>query len=338
MELLAEWIINTTLDKKNVEKYKNNLLAAIFLCILIIGFSFGCIKELITSNAASLIVNSLCLSFCLVSVLMFRYEKTREHSLNVLVLLLFATFLISYSFSTLEQPLYLRSLYFPLLTYTFNKNKVSSLVSVAYIIILIISQIIYPVLGINNFLTLVLVYLTIMAFCYSINFVNNKFTKIVNKKIEITKNTDRQTGLFNKQGMFDMAEKVQKTNVSYYVLMIDIDNFKSINDMKGHQVGDEYISKMVEILKSCTNDNDFVGRFGGDEFTVLKIIQDYEDIREFLKKLISDASKMDDYPMTISIGCVQGNSKASVQSLYYHADEALYYTKANGKNNYAIYK
>ncbi|MGN1188237.1 MAG: GGDEF domain-containing protein [Lachnospiraceae bacterium] len=158
---------------------------------------------------------------------------------------------------------------------------------------------------------------------------------------------DAATGLLNKRALIEYTNDTLAstgTGKSYMVL-IDIDNFKSINDTYGHLMGDKAILLLAETLVETLDGRGIVGRFGGDEFFVLtEDIPNETQLRLFLKALLSklrlnESHKLGDLRFTLSMGISQypeaGNSFKSMFAL---ADKALYIAKDKGKNRYIIYR
>lgn len=159
---------------------------------------------------------------------------------------------------------------------------------------------------------------------------------------------DAMTGLYNKETFTQIMESVLKpediSKKKHALLIVDIDNFKSINDNFGHLFGDQVITKIGMTLKNSFRSNDFVGRVGGDEFCAA--IMDMSDIESVLRKA---QQICDNIRHTYSRGDVSCSISASVgiavypedgedfEHLFQHADEALYMAKQNGRNRY-VYK
>lgn len=157
---------------------------------------------------------------------------------------------------------------------------------------------------------------------------------------------DLLSGLYNK--MSTEEEIVAKLSVMQprtYVglVMIDIDDFKTINDMYGHSVGDEVIQKIADILKEKFSNSNVIGRVGGDEFQVfVDEVLDPAIIEEKTNLLCDVIPKAFDGTnlggkVTVSIGVYYTNSSVSYDVLYKKADVALYTAKSMGKNRYEIY-
>ena len=128
------------------------------------------------------------------------------------------------------------------------------------------------------------------------------------------------------------------------VMYIDLDNFKNINDVLGHSYGDELLIDVTHRLKQAIDENDYLARFGGDEFIVLS--QNIGDIGLYEEK-IRKIQKVFSYPfvlslkeffVTISIGVAYApRDGKTTQSLIKNVDLAMYTAKENGKNTYCFY-
>ncbi|MCM3362212.1 sensor domain-containing protein [Niallia sp. MER TA 168] len=127
------------------------------------------------------------------------------------------------------------------------------------------------------------------------------------------------------------------------VLFLDLDQFKRINDTKGHGTGDIILKKVAHRLKSAIKENDFVARLGGDEFLILLENKTKWETSEVAKKIISQFSvpfivKQDEFFVTPSIGISMFPEDGKEQeSLIKNADAAMYVAKDYGKNNYQFY-
>ncbi len=170
--------------------------------------------------------------------------------------------------------------------------------------------------------------------------------KIVERPYYTTEaSKDSATGLMNKRAIMEYsAHKLNEDkNKRLSLLVIDIDDFKSINDNYGHLFGDQVILRIAEILKRVVSTRGTVARFGGDEFVLLLENCDNEAIGYILQTVCSEigllfADEHSELNITISVGISNypqdGNS---YEELFLKADKALYIAKANGKNNYIIY-
>ncbi len=159
---------------------------------------------------------------------------------------------------------------------------------------------------------------------------------------------DPGTGLFNKRAINEYAvEKIQECeqeNKSFYLAVVDIDDFKKVNDTYGHMFGDEVISKVSEIMRNVLDVRGIVGRFGGDEFMiVIENVETEEALRRILKTICKHImweyeSLQDKLMITTSWGIAKYPTEgANYEELFEKADKALYIAKAKGKNRVIIY-
>ena len=150
---------------------------------------------------------------------------------------------------------------------------------------------------------------------------------------------DKLTGVLNRTG-YDSVYRDLNLDKTIFIL-VDLDDFKSVNDSFGHSVGDKLLKRVSDILTKFFP-HDFVCRIGGDEFAVL--IFDYnEDIRKDLMRKFDAIEEeistvRDSLPRgTISVGIAFGNKKDNTDSLYRKADRAMYHIKTHTKCGYCFY-
>ena len=158
--------------------------------------------------------------------------------------------------------------------------------------------------------------------------------------------TDTLTGLLNKGATNNKLEMLTKRKPGC-LMMIDLDAFKLINDIYGHNAGDKILISFSILLKGFLGPDDIIGRMGGDEFTAFSIaIKTEEDLKEFSDNLnttlILDAKRIlgkdMDIPLGASIGAIflDGKGMEYADALKF-ADKALYSVKNNGKHGYSLY-
>jgi len=155
-------------------------------------------------------------------------------------------------------------------------------------------------------------------------------------------NRDFLTGLYNRRYFFknmdSYLKKIAQSHEEYTIAMIDIDFFKKINDTYGHDVGDNIIINLSEILRTNTSHKDIVSRFGGEEFCIVLKDIDNTTANKVLEKLrtsVESATYVTDkdehIKFTISIG-VAHSSEDSLEEIINQADMMLYNAKQNGRN------
>ncbi len=168
-----------------------------------------------------------------------------------------------------------------------------------------------------------------------------------NKIIARQNLTDNLTGVLNRRGFFDSIKSIsyfaQRNDLTTGILMIDIDNFKQINDLYGHTTGDHILRHVAETLKNSKRTSDIVGRYGGEEFIIYlssvdpdKLFHVAEKIRDSVKNSKNEFG----IPVTISIGAASRlfgrNVEREVDDLIKSADSCLYTSKKEGKNKTTV--
>lgn len=167
--------------------------------------------------------------------------------------------------------------------------------------------------------------------------------KVEQQKLLIRAETDQMTGLYNKA---TTESKIQASlrelnGNSYEVLMlVDIDDFKKINDTFGHLKGDDVIIDIAKTLQEYKGDYGIAGRLGGDEFCVF--LTNVLDTQLACEKAVLIAERLrevyhDECQVTLSIGIAATNQQIPYNVLLENADTALYQAKLNGKNRYYLY-
>lgn len=178
----------------------------------------------------------------------------------------------------------------------------------------------------------------------------DKRTRVVQEHTDMDEaKLDSATGIYNKKAITDMITEeinkaaVENKNRQMYLMILDIDNFKSVNDSYGHYFGDEVIKSFADSLRMSVGGRGLVGRIGGDEFMVLLKDVSVEEIRIMLKSMRKGlkmllAQKQPEYLFSTSIGISQFSKDGTdFETLFKIADAALYIAKEKGKDRYIIY-
>lgn len=168
--------------------------------------------------------------------------------------------------------------------------------------------------------------------------------KLRNSELAETMHTDGLSKLFNRKYLEEVISSesfvAEKTN--YSLIVLDIDNFKSVNDTYGHSIGDEVIKQCSSAIKSSLRSDSIGIRYGGEEFVVLA----KSTVKEaaFIASRISDAfikktGKMESIVghKTLSIGISKFNPDSDFFEVFDQADKALYFAKTHGKNQYVVF-
>ena len=156
------------------------------------------------------------------------------------------------------------------------------------------------------------------------------------------------TGLLNRKSFYERVNEIYASlrreelsqtgaqSIFYTLAVIDIDNFKQINDSFGHIIGDETLILLAKLLQDNFRANDLLFRFGGEEFVVILGGSSEEGLITALQRLQENIRNFT-FPqiktLTVSIGYVCINHYKTINTLFAQADRALYYVKQNGRNS-----
>lgn len=173
-------------------------------------------------------------------------------------------------------------------------------------------------------------------------------TQVLKMELEQRAKTDSLTHLLNKGATEELIKfninTTKKENLNGALIMLDIDNFKFINDTYGHTVGDNVLCEISRMLKEHFRTSDIIGRVGGDEFMVF--MKDVTDTKQVENRIINFKNDINNTffgmlstkvttSMGISICAKDGNT---FERLYKTADKALYISKQSGKDTYTFYE
>ncbi len=154
---------------------------------------------------------------------------------------------------------------------------------------------------------------------------------------------DSLTGL-NNRSQFDEClvrklERSRRYHRHFGLMLIDLDNFKQVNDLHGHISGDHVLTEFAQILAQSIRGTDSVYRFGGDEFAVLvdddKVLGS-ETLAKRIQQRVGENILLSQHSVTCSIGASLSRSQDCVESIFERADKALYSAKTNGRNCYKV--
>jgi len=164
-------------------------------------------------------------------------------------------------------------------------------------------------------------------------------------KFQILAHTDSLTDIYNRYGFDESAERMITKNpkAHFVAALLDIDDFKFINDIYGHVYGDKALKSLTDSMKAFFPKNTLLGRNGGDEFCILLPDYTYKEAEELLLQFTklpkTFSCKGKEYPFFISLGYAEYPTFASNRSqLMRCADAALYEIKLHGKNGCMAYR
>ena len=166
----------------------------------------------------------------------------------------------------------------------------------------------------------------------------------IEREYKMLSERDTATGLLNKVTFHELSARIlQATTESVNGLMIiDIDDFKQLNDEYGHLSGDNIIKCIAEVLKNSLRNTDIIGRFGGDEFVVLMAQIPNAQIAkkkaaEIIKSVNFSCLHQYDISVTVSIGIAFSDGDDNEEAMFARADQALYDAKRMGKGKSVVY-
>ncbi|MBQ9981718.1 MAG: GGDEF domain-containing protein [Oscillospiraceae bacterium] len=209
------------------------------------------------------------------------------------------------------------------------------------------NDIIYLVILAGTIALLLAIFINLILLDKIINPVSNIVTRLDNKA-----KTDLLTGVLNKRSFEDLTEDALRNcdkNHLGAIILIDVDNFKHVNDTLGHAYGDKVLSGIGDMLRNTFSAEDYLGRLGGDEFCVFIKIPDFfnnnyeafisEKCEELCKAFRNNYTGDDNsYKISASLGAAcsvyHGHTFAE---LYKCADTALYNSKHKGKDTFTIF-
>ncbi len=159
---------------------------------------------------------------------------------------------------------------------------------------------------------------------------------------------DPLSGLYNRYSLFDkvnwLVSQSQREGKRFALVFIDLDDFKNINDIQGHEFGDMLLQKVSSMLLQSVRENDIVVRFGGDEFVIvltaieedITVVNALERIKEiFLKPIEIEGHSLN---ITVSMGvAIYPRDGKDITTLLKNADIAMYSSKEDGKNRYHFF-
>jgi diguanylate cyclase (GGDEF)-like protein len=172
------------------------------------------------------------------------------------------------------------------------------------------------------------------------------YVRNIHGKLNQLADNDALTGLPNRRffnrNLEHSLQLKKRNNINLSVLFLDLDDFKTINDTKGHDVGDQVLKRIAKILNITIRGTDFTSRWGGEEFIVLLLDSDINGAiaRAALlcKAIEEDKSLVNlvDHKVTASLGVTEVQEHDDIDAIFKRVDSALYKAKAAGKNQYIV--
>lgn len=159
------------------------------------------------------------------------------------------------------------------------------------------------------------------------------------KKIEEISQKDKLTQLYNRTKIDEVLEteieRAQRYDTAFSIILMDIDHFKEVNDIHGHQVGDQVLVETANILSRCIRKTDVAARWGGEEFMIICPNTNQVGVNALSEKLRKEMEKFEFYKVgkkTGSFGISEYIKGENEETIIKRCDEALYIAKKNGRN------
>ncbi|MGI6144515.1 MAG: GGDEF domain-containing protein [Clostridia bacterium] len=225
---------------------------------------------------------------------------------------------------------------FPIITLAINNKTfwtyvITTLASFAYLLVCIL----------NN-QTLPPIILQIIIF-YILSFYVTTQAQNFHKSCFLLANLDTLTKIHNRRFFNNSMNSLISKNIPFSLILIDLDNFKMLNDTEGHSHGDYVLKIIANIMKQYTRNTDVIARFGGDEFAIILPETSKEKskaIAERIRNSVMVNPKFIPYAqVSLSMGIsAYPNDGHTMNEIIEKADEALYIAKSRGKNYIHLYK
>ncbi|PLY07328.1 MAG: GGDEF domain-containing protein [Arcobacter sp.] len=167
---------------------------------------------------------------------------------------------------------------------------------------------------------------------------------ITYKKLKDLAITDSLTGLYNRTKLDEILQnelnRSKRYNHNFAFILLDIDHFKEVNDTYGHQIGDKVLIEISNLIKNNSRSTDIIFRWGGEEFIILCLETNKENIlnhAENLRRIIQLHKFKSVGSKTVSLGITLSKNDDSIPSIIKRADEALYMAKNQGRNQVVFF-
>src|SRR6195952_665354 len=157
-------------------------------------------------------------------------------------------------------------------------------------------------------------------------------------KSQLQASTDPLTGLLNRRSFEERAANLV-LGQRYGLVMADLDNFKTLNDVYGHSTGDRALRRFAQVLRSTTQPEDAVARIGGEEFVVLVPLAGTHDaaaLAERIRVELASTHHGAEPAFTVSLGVAEGTDADDLHSVIAAADRALFAAKAAGRDRVVV--
>lgn len=289
----------------------------------------------------------------IIAIIVDKSKKIRHDTKNKLVV--FAALAVSFVTTAVhrEYIVIMGAFMFPLIfSATFNDQKLFNQAAILSLVIVVATAYLLWKDGTTDLTTAVniIVMFGFWVVSYfgghiSIDFSKRSFNiihsqKLTNEHLQNIVLRDQMTGLYNHRTFYSELElSMQKANEDankFCLAMIDIDDFKNINDSYGHDKGDAVLKNLAQIIEKHCSAEDKACRYGGEEFAVILNHKDLSQAKKQMKNILEEFVKSDydftDRPITFSCGVASFEKNISREDFFNIADSCMYRAKKTGKN------
>ncbi len=223
----------------------------------------------------------------------------------------------------------------PVVAYFYLGLRVGTLLSSCLLVhILLLMFVFNPVADVQNAMNVVIcfVMITIVSRLYEMTRLKTE------QELDQLSNTDVLTGAANRRVLDKVLsreiKRARRELLPLCVFMMDVDNFKQINDSKGHHAGDQVLKSICQLIQRNIRSTDCLIRYGGDEFVIITPATDYQHARRVVDKISEEISQFDfgiGQSVEASIGIAEFDPEDNIDRLLSRADQALYRVKSRRK-------
>ena len=328
-QLIREWSVSSTVRGR----YEARSIALIIPPVIFILLIVSGLK--LYSERYSVAV--LLVSLTILVWMLGRYiARTRNIRPCVLILLLLGIGIITVEslwFDSLRPNI--AAPIIPVVAYFYLGFRVGTLLSGFLLIhIMLLMFVFNPVSELQNALNVLICYVMIMVVSGLYETTRLK----VEAKLDQLSNTDVLTGAANRRILDKVLsreiKRARRESLPLSVFMMDIDDFKQINDLKGHNAGDRVLKSVCELIQRNLRSTDCLIRYGGDEFVIITPATDYQHARRVMDKINEEIRQFDfgiGQSVEASIGIAEFDPEDNIDRLLSRADKALYRVKNRRK-------
>ena len=318
------------------------LLNCVIVIIIFISTVFSIMNFLIGKGPDIVVVELVAaILMCLNG---YYFQKYKKLELTSLLTTVFTITYVTYLFINigLRADFITWILILPLLFFFLLKRKTALILSLVYMLVicyLLLNKYFNTQNDIDlrtfvNYIGAALVFNVFIFYFERSGWIIANELKIKNRVLKKLAEIDTLTGLYNRYVINMHIEKVLKNQTAFSVIMIDIDDFKSINDRFGHFIGDRVLAEVGLVLQTFSNKDILCGRWGGEEFLIIcnnkNVTEAYELAEEIRTKLVSSAF-LNGEGIPTSMGVAEHNGDEEPINTISRADDALYIAKGSGK-------